>query len=184
MSAPHRVRHEWRSKQRERKRERGGQCNDSSSLERCWPLESLCLMSRKWPQDTNKPHIAVCCPPLPTCPLLRLIIKTHGQASKLSLCVQCEQNIKKAKAKKIMNSSLHAVEAMILWGREEIYDQDISRWKCLLQYIERREMSLPLQVSLNSSLLISYRNIKLSSTYRNLQKNLCLHDSSISLKLN
>lgn len=53
-----------------------------------------------------------------------------------------------------MNSSLSAVEDMILLGRAEIYAQDISRWKCLLHSL------FACQVSLNSSLLIPYRNIK------------------------
>lgn len=60
MSAPQRV--------RVRVRHRCAGCwrwwclgNDSSSSSypaRCWPLESLCLMSRKWPRDTSKPHNA------------------------------------------------------------------------------------------------------------------------------
>lgn len=53
-----------------------------------------------------------------------------------------------------MNSSLRAVEDMILLGRAEIYAQDISRWKCLLHSL------FACQVSLNSSLLIPYRHIK------------------------
>jgi len=27
---------------------------EAGTNQRCWPLESLCIMSRKWPQDTNR----------------------------------------------------------------------------------------------------------------------------------
>lgn len=50
-----------------------------------------------------------------------------------------------------MNNSQRAVEDMILLGRAEIYARDISRWKYSL---------FACRVSLNSALLMPYRNIK------------------------